>query len=84
MTVVPMVLIERLRLVQLDAAQVIGFGGVLKTVPTFLVQLAVRGHQSVVVEVLGSREESFILLGRDIINLHRLILDGPQSMLEIE
>lgn len=84
MTVIPTGFIERLRLVQLDTAQVVGFGGILRTVPTFLVQLQVRGRQPVVVEVLESREESFILLGRDILNRHRLVLDGPQSILEIE
>ena len=34
-------------------------------------------------EVVASAGEAWILLGRDVLNTHRLVLDGPQLALEI-
>jgi len=82
-TVVPAGLVEQLRLVQFDAIPVLGFGGILRTVPTFLIHLTLRGQESVVIEVLSSAEEPHILLGRDVLNRRRLVLDGPRGVLEI-
>ena len=66
-----------------DAVPVLGFGGILTNVPTFLVRLALRGQDSVALEVLGSAQEPHILLGRDVLNRHRFVLDGPRLLLEM-
>ena len=76
LTVVPLRLIEELELVPLDAVPVLGFGGILVDVPTFLVRLSLRGGEPLTLKVLGSRDEPHILLGRDVLNRHRFVLDG--------
>jgi hypothetical protein len=35
-------------------------------------------------EVLANRDELYVLLGRDVLNRHRIVLDGPQLVLEID
>ena len=37
-----------------------------------------------VIRVVASRDEPYVLLGRDVLNGHRVILDGPRLHLEIE
>ena len=66
-----------------DAMPVLGFGGILTNVPTFLVRLSLRGQGPVALEVLGSAEEAHILLGRDVLNRYRFVLDGPGLVLEM-
>ena len=57
LTVVPLSLIEQLGLLPFDVLPVLGFGGVLSNVPTFLVRLSIRGEDPVPIEVLGNAEE---------------------------
>lgn len=84
MTVLPAGLVEQLQLVQLDAIPVVAFGAVRRIVPTFLVSLALRGQALVVTEVLSDAEEPHVLLGRDLVNRYRVVLDGPRGVLEID
>ena len=51
---------------------------------TFLIQLAVRGFPAMTVEVFGNRDEPFVILGRDVMNRFRVVLDGPRLVLELE
>lgn len=83
-SVLPTPLVEKLGLVQLDALAVAAFGGTVRTFPTFLVRLSIHNQPPGVVEVLGSSEEPHILLGRDVLNQHRILLNGPQTLLEID
>jgi len=83
-TVVPAGVVDALALVPLDELPVGGFGGQVFLLPTFKVDLSIRGLSSQPVEVIGHPEESFILLGRDVLNAHRIVLDGPRLALEIE
>jgi len=83
MTVLPAEVIEQMRLFRFDSIEVAGLGGIPKTAPTFLVQVALRGSEPLVVKAIGGFEEPFILLGRDVLNRHRIVLDGPQQFLEI-
>ena len=81
-TVVPLQLTEELGLVALDSMPAIGFGGIVLNVPTFLMRLSLRGEDPVALEVFASRDEPHILLGRDILNRYRFVLDGPGLILE--
>jgi hypothetical protein len=45
--------------------------------------MAVHNLPVQLVEVVASPGESWVLLGRDILNAHRALLDGPQLFLEI-
>ncbi len=83
-SVIPGKLVGELGLVPLDEIPVGGFGGQVFLVPTYRIQLALRGLPSVVLEVLAHPEEPYVLLGRDVLNQHRIVLDGPQLTLTID
>ncbi len=82
-TVIPGSLVDRLDLLPLDEIPVAGFGGQVFLVPTYSVELALRTLSPQTVEVIAHAEEPFVLLGRDVLNRHRLLLDGPGLALEI-
>ncbi len=84
MTVLPASLGHQLRLVQLDAIPVVASGGIRRTFPTFLVRLTLCGQGPGAMEILSSAEEPHVLLGRDLVNRYRLVLDGPRGVLEID
>jgi hypothetical protein len=44
----------------------------------------IRSFPPMTVEVLAHPAEPFILLGRDVLNHYRILLDGPKLALEIE
>jgi hypothetical protein len=51
--------------------------------PSYPVQVAIHDLPAQTLEVVGSAGESWLLLGRDVLNARRLLLDGPQLVLEI-
>jgi hypothetical protein len=81
--VIPGGLVSRLGLVPLDELPVTAFGGQVLLVPTYVVEVVVRGQPPRPVEVLAHDAETHVLLGRDVVNHHRLLLDGPGLTLEI-
>jgi hypothetical protein len=83
LSVIPGRLVEELQLVPLDFVSVLGFGGNLSTLPTFLVELQIRGLEPVAAKVLASHDEPYVLLGRDVLNRFTVVLDGPNLVLEI-
>jgi hypothetical protein len=83
-SVVPWSVVDALQLPQLDELPALGFGGHLVSVPTVLVQLTVRSLTPITVEAFASREEPHVLLGRDVLNHFRVLLDGPNLVLEME
>jgi hypothetical protein len=82
-SVIPLDIARQLNLVQMDALPVGGFGTRVETLPTFAVSLAIREFPAVLLEIFGVRGEPFVLLGRDMLNRYRIVLDGPQLALEI-
>ena len=82
-TVFPGKLVDELGLDQTHLTKVMGFDGVISDAPLFLVQIAIRGQKPQTVEALSSYGEPFILLGRDVLNTFRIVLDGPNQALEI-
>jgi len=83
-TVIPGKLVAQLSLVQLDELPVAGFGGQVLLVLTYRIELTVRGLQPLTIEVLSHPEEPFVLLGRDVLNQYRTLLDGPKLGLEMD
>jgi len=83
-TVLPLHLIEDFGLIPLDEVPVLGFGGIITRVRTCLVRLSLRGEEPVALKVFVSDNEPHILLGRDVMNRHRILLDGPRHILEID
>ena len=83
-TVIPGGLVDLLALVPLEEFQVAGLGGQVFSVPTYKVELTIRTLSPQKVVLIAHDEEPFILLGRDVLNRHRLVLDGPGLALEID
>lgn len=83
-TVIPGSVVDLLQLNQLRVISVAGLGGRLSTAPTYLVQAALREMPPVVLEVLADPGEPYVLLGRDLLNQYRVVLDGPRLTLELE
>jgi hypothetical protein len=73
----------KLGLVAMDQIIAAGLGGQEITLPTFLVQVEIRGMLPLTIEVAASKEELFLLLGRDVLNHFYLVLNGPEQVLEI-
>jgi hypothetical protein len=60
-----------------------GLDGAIVLLPTFLVELAVDGLSAITVEVLASQGEPTVLVGRDVLNRYRVLLDGPAERVTI-
>jgi len=82
-TVMPGRLVDLLELVPLDEFRVAGLGGQVFSVPTYKAELMLHNLSPQPIEVIAHEAEPFILLGRDVLNRHRLLLDGPGLVLEI-
>ncbi len=82
-TLLPDNLVRALALPQIGTIPIGGVGGIAQTMPSFPVQVAVHNLPPQVVEVVASAGETWVLLGRDVLNAHRLLLDGPQLIVEI-
>jgi hypothetical protein len=83
-TVIPGGLVDLLGLVPLEELRVAGLGGQVFSVPTYKVELTIRTLLPQKVLLIAHDAEPFILLGRDVLNRHRLLLDGPGLTLEID
>jgi hypothetical protein len=60
-----------------------GLGGIIYSLPTYVVFIAIQGQQPQATKVVASADEPWILLGRDVLNAHRLVLDGRGAFLEV-
>jgi len=83
-TVIPGRVADELHLIPLDETPIGGFDGRVSWVSTYLVQLALRQYAPRIIRVVASRDEPYVLLGRDVLNGHRVVLDGPRLRLELE
>jgi hypothetical protein len=82
-TLLPDTLVQTLTLPQIGTIPMGGVGGFIQTMPSYPVDVAIHNLSGLTVEVVASAGESWVLLGRDILNAHRTLLDGPQSFVEI-
>lgn len=82
-TVIPEKLVEELGLVPLDEVPVSGFDGQILLLQTFWLQVQIHEFPPTQIEAIAHASQPFPLLGRDLLNQFRLILDGPQLFLEI-
>ncbi len=82
-TLLPDGVVQALALPQIGTIPIGGVGGVIQTMPSYPVEVAISNLPVVTVEVVASAGEAWILLGRDVLNAHRVLLDGPQQFLEI-
>jgi predicted aspartyl protease len=82
-TIIPWQVVQDLGLVPMDEIELGGLDGKTVKLSTFLVELTLRQQIPIILEVAASQGEPWMLLGRDVLNRFRILLDGPQSALEI-
>lgn len=82
-TLLPESAAKAIALPQIGTIMIGGVGGIAQPMPSYPVEVTIHNLPAVVVEVVASPGESWILLGRDVLNAHRILLDGPQLALEI-
>lgn len=83
-TVLPGPLVEALGLDYSGAGLFAGFGGDVARLPLYPVLLGVHAFPPRLVEVVAHPDERWVLLGRDVLNEIRALLDGPGKGLEID
>lgn len=83
-TVVPLKIIEQLHFSPLRTLLVGGLGNEVQRLETFSATVQIRQGRPYAVEILGHANESYLLLGRDVLNQLRIVLDGPNQVLEID
>ena len=83
-SVIPVSFVEQLGLVQIDEVPIMGFGGHVVMAPTFLAELAIRQLNAITVELIADSDELYVILGRDVLNSFRVLLDGPNLVVEIQ
>ena len=82
-TVVPQHLLDPLQLAIAGERDFEVAHGSIVTLPLFYVELTIEGLAPFKLIVAASDREDLILLGRDVLNLYRLVLDGPNLRLAI-
>jgi hypothetical protein len=85
LTVVPWPNIAPLKLTPVDKHPVQGFGSEPQEFPRYLVEMSIHGVENhVIVPVLASPDEKYVLLGRDVLNHFQVSLDGTHNLRTIE
>ncbi len=82
-TVIPERLILALGLIQLDQQLVRGFDGSPRLLPTFLTRIQVRDLPRFDLEIIASPAIENAILGRDVLNRYKVVLDGPGQVMTI-
>lgn len=83
-TVLPGPIVKSLGLVEDGRATFQGFAGEIIELPLFLVEVMVHDFAPVAIRATLGEHEPHILLGRDVLNSHHVVLDGPKLALEID
>jgi len=83
-TVLPKAVVTALGLVEVGLFLCEGFGSQVMNLPLYLVEVRLHDLPGLVVRAVLGEREPWVLLGRDVLNAYRLLLDGPQLALEID
>jgi hypothetical protein len=82
-TVIPEDIVASLGLDFSGLIQILGVGGTVEEMTLYPVSLGIQQLPPLVVEVVAHAKEKWVLLGRDVLNQYRIVLDGPNLTLEI-
>ncbi len=82
-TILPGSVVNSLSLPQVGTMTLGGFGGVSYTPPTYAILLGLHDMPIKQFKFAAHMGESWVLLGRDVLNSYRILLDGPALALEI-
>ena len=83
-TVIPANYVAQLAIVRVRELSIEGLGRNVRLMPTYVIQVGIHDYPPKAIEALADNDEPFVLLGRDILNQYRILLDGPKLALEIE
>ncbi|HEY2785204.1 MAG TPA: hypothetical protein VGJ05_09540 [Fimbriiglobus sp.] len=83
-TIVPDFVPGRLRATPAGQKPMEGFAGPTVSLPLYWLQLRIHGLPATDVLVAACQTEPYILLGRDVLNQYRIVLNGPTLRLELE
>jgi hypothetical protein len=82
-TVLPDRLVHDLELSQIGTTLIGGLGGITYTLATYVVFIGVHDLPYRSIKIVANADEEWALLGRDVLDSLRIVLDGPQGILEI-
>jgi predicted aspartyl protease len=82
-TVLPFSIAKELELAEAGEFPIMGFGGLTESLPVYVARITPRGLTGKELRVIASEGEPYILLGRDLLNSFRVVLDGPALTLEM-
>jgi predicted aspartyl protease len=82
-TIVPQRYIEGLSVVRLREIELVGFENRVYRTLTYYLHVAIKGTRLVPLEVATGENETLVLVGRDLLNQFKVVLDGPRLTLEI-
>jgi hypothetical protein len=82
-TVIPAFLAAVLALPQIGTIAIGGVGGIIQPMAAFPLEVAIHDLPVQIIEAVASAGESWVLLGRDVLNAHHLSLNGPRLIVEI-
>ncbi|MBX9579121.1 MAG: hypothetical protein K2X87_02335 [Gemmataceae bacterium] len=82
-TLVPLAVAQAIALDKIGSVDIAGVGGTKATLPVYDVLLAIQPLPLRIAEVVAHPNEPWALLGRDILNGYRVVMDGPSLILEI-
>jgi hypothetical protein len=83
-TLLPDTVVQALALPQIGSIPIGGVGGIVQTMPSYPVELAIDNLPVQTFEVVASAGETWVLLGRDVLNTRRQVLDGPQQFVDVD
>src|ERR1022692_2630771 len=72
-TVIPSIVAEELELISVRDVMVEGLGSAAQTLPEFVVSVQIRLLEPIAVSVLAHEKETYVLLGRDVLNKLRVV-----------
>lgn len=82
-TIIPTALATQLALEEVGRLTFVGLADQQIELPIYEVTLVIRDLDPIDVKVAASDGEPHVLLGRDVLNRYRIVLDGPNGRLEI-
>jgi predicted aspartyl protease len=81
-TLIPEDVAKQLGLLRVGDVQILGITGAVQTVSLFQVKLLI-GPYAITLKVATHTADQFVVLGRDVLNLFYLRLNGPDQTLSI-
>lgn len=83
MTIVPLTWLEQISAPEMDEVRIRGYWGKRIDVTTYLVDIQIGSVRLPAIEVAGDPYSTEALLGRNVLNVLILLLDGPKRVTDV-